>query len=779
LEYFISNKSIRSARALFFFSLLVVAACNPTKYVPQGDTLYDRTYIKVDGGDIGKGDLAPYIRQKPNKRIFGARFHLGLYNWSNLDKDNWFHRWLRNIGEEPVVFDPAATNRSKQQLTEYLRSKGYFDARVDETIEIAKRKSKVFYNIDLAAPYTIRNLKYEVDDPDLQKYIYFDSLACLVQRNERYDFDKLTAERARLERLIRDLGFYSFSIDNIRFRINDTIGNNEVDIAYIVRNQQVAGPGGTITMMPPDRFKVGSIYIFPEYDPGKVLSVGSDAYISDLDTISHNDFHFIGPSGKPRVRHDLIMQSLFITPGSLYSATRTESSHKRLSSLKSYRLINIGYREQEGTPADSLGRKSLDAVIQLTPFNQQSFTYLLEGTNSGGNYGAAMNLIYQHKNLFNGARQFNLTFKGAYERLSEEVTGFRSTQELGAEASIQFPEFLVPFLKKENFIRKYNPRSFLQLAYNYQKIPVYTRTVANASFGYNWNQDLFKSHMLYPFRMNLVKLPYIDPDFAVRIDTSSYLSFSYKDVLIMGGSYTFTFNNQVIQKSSDNIFFKINLETAGNLLALGSRLSGAEKSDDTYQLFGQQYAQFFKTDIDYRYNWIMNDVSAIVYRAFIGAGIPYGNSKALPFEKQYFGGGSNGVRAWQVRSLGPGSFLNDIPSFVNQTADIKLEFNAEYRFKLFWILEGAVFADAGNIWTIRDDPDRPGAVFRFNKFIDDMAVGTGLGMRFDLKFVLLRADMGIKLRDPAIQDTPKWIRLRRPYNFREDFTFVLGIGYPF
>lgn len=779
MEYFVSNKNRRFGKLLLFLVIIALAACNPTKYVPQGETLYDRTYINVDGGDIGKGELSPYIRQKPNKRIFGSRFHLGLYNLSNLDKEKWPHGWLRNIGEEPVIFDPAATTRSKLQLTEYLRSKGYFDARVDETIEISRRKSKVYFNVDLAEPYTVRRVNYEVDDMVIRNLIFFDSLERLVRVNERYDFDLLNAERARLERLIRDQGFYKFSQENIRFRINDTIGNNKVDITYLIRGQQVMQPDGNVTTLPESRYALRDIYIFPEYDPGRVLSDGAEKYIASLDTVSYDGYYFIGPPGRPRIRHDLIMQSLFITPVSLFNATRTENSHKRLNSLKTYRLVNISYREDDSGITVKEGAKSLDAVIQLTPFSQQSFTYLLEGTNSGGNYGAAMNLIYQHRNLFHGAQQFNLTLKGAYERLSEEVTGFSSTQELGAEASVQFPEFLVPFLKRENFIRKYNPKSFIQLAYNYQKIPVYTRTVANASFGYNWSQNQYKSHMFYPFRMNLVKLPYIDPDFAVRIDTSSYLSFSYKDVLIMGGSYTFTFNNQILQKSGDNIFFKINFEAAGNLLALGSRLSDAAKVDDSYQLFGQQYAQFIRTDIDYRYNWVMSDVSSVAYRVFIGAGVPYGNSKALPFEKQYFGGGSNGVRAWQVRSLGPGSFVNDMPSFVNQTADIKLEFNAEYRFKLFWILEGAVFADAGNIWTIRDDPDRPGAVFKFNKFIDDLAVGTGLGMRFDLKFVLLRADMGVKLRDPAIQDTPKWIRLRRPYSFREDFTFLLGIGYPF
>jgi len=779
LEYFVSNKNKKSSGWLLLISLVLLASCNPTKYVPQGESLLDRNYIEINGDEVTQGELKPFLRQQPNKRIFGSRFHLGLYNWSDLDKERWPHGWLRNIGEEPVIFDPYAAYRSKEQLLLYLRSKGYFDAVVMETIETAKKRSKVFYEIDTSDPYTIRNLNYEVEDSALLAIIEFDAQNCLIKKGGRYDFDDLAAERSRIERLIRDHGYYAFSSDFIHFRVNDTIGNNLVDITYFVRGAKSAGRlAEPEVVIPHSKYNVRNVYVYPEFDPGEAMSAG-DRYFSSLDTVLHEGYYFITPTGKPRIRFDLLEQNLLINPGLPFNVTRTERTHRQLAALKTYRLVNINYREPPRQASDESPVKSIDAVIQLTPFNQQSFTYLIEGTNSAGNLGAAMNFIYQHKNLFHGAQQFNLKLKGAYETLSEEVTGFRSTQELGVEAGLLFPEFLFPFIRREKFISRYNPRSYLQLAYNFQKIPVYTRTVVNATFGYTWDQGSYRNHMLYPLQMNLVKLPYIDPDFAMRIDTSSYLSFSYKDVLIMGGSYTYTYNDQVIQRSRDHIFFKFNIEMAGNLAALGSRLAGAEKSDDSYTLFGQQFAQYIRSDVDMRYNLIINEVSSVVFRGFIGAGVPYGNSKALPFEKQYFGGGANGVRGWQVRSLGPGSFINDIPSFINQTADMKMELNAEYRFKLFWILEGAVFMDAGNIWTINDDPDRPGAVFKFNKFYDDMAVSTGFGMRFDLNFVLLRTDIGIKLRDPAIQDRPKWIRMRRPYNMQDDFTFMVGIGYPF
>ncbi len=778
MKYFGLNINKKLARNFLLLITFFAVACNPTKYVPSGESLLDRTYIEVNTSDISRRELTGYIRQKPNKRIFGARFHLGLYNLSNIEKDKWPHAWLRNIGEEPVIFDPLSTNRSKEQLKSYLGSKGYFDADVLETIETARKRSKVYYNVDVRTPYTVRNLKYEIADSLIRIVVFIDSGSCVVSRNKPYDLDKLIEERARIERTVRDWGYYNFSSDYVNILVDSTIGRRQVDITIRIDNSLSADGSGELSRVPHSRYRVRNIYIFPEFSPGEAVA-SSSAYYSSLDTLQYKDYYFITHRGKPRINYDLILQTLSVRPNSVFNVSNSERSHKQLNALKTYRLININYQEPPQGPSSGSEFRSIDGVIQLTPFDQQSFTVELEGTNSSGNYGAAVNLIYQHKNLFHGAQQFNFKLKGAYETLSEVETGFRNTQEFGMEANLQFPEFLLPFLKKENFIRKYNPKSYLRLAYNYQKIPVYSRTVANATFGYNWSSGRFNTHMLYPFQMNLVNLPYIDPAFALRIDTSSYLSYSYKDMLIIGGSYTYVFNNQIIQRSRDHVYFKFNIEAAGNLASLANRLAGQPVTDEPFKLLGQEFAQFVRTDVDLRYNRVISDVSTIVYRGFVGAGIPYGNSKALPFEKQYFGGGANGVRGWQVRSLGPGSFYDEVPSFVNQTADIKLELNAEYRFKLFWILEGAVFIDAGNIWTIKDDPDRPGAVFRFDRFIDDIAVGSGFGMRFDLNFVLLRADLGFKLRDPALQGDTKWIRLTRQYNFRDDFAFVFGIGYPF
>lgn len=765
------------------FIVLIISSCNPTKYVPEGETLLNENHVSINKEGVKKSDLLPYIKQKPNKRIFGARFHLGLYNLSNIKKEKWPHGWLRNIGEEPVIYDPYATIKSKDQIKSYVASKGYFDGQVKDTVKTESRKSDVFYKVELLRPYTIRNLKYEIADTNIEKICYFDSIDCVITRGKPYDVDVLQKERSRFERVVRDQGFYGFSAgEHIYFRIDSTVGNRQVDIYYCIREFTKVDEFNRITTVPHSIYKVKNIYIYPDFDPKNALERG-DEYINSLDTINYQGYYFVGTKGKPDIKYYLIIQNLYLKPGATFNFTNQEQSQAHLLGLKVYRLVNISYKDaikDEGYEGSNL---LIDCNIQLTLLSRQSYKIELEGTNSEGDLGGAINLIYQNKNLFRGAELFSMKLKGAYESLTKVDTIRGSTQEYGIEASLRIPKFLLPFIKTEGFIKTYNPTTTISAAYNYQNMPLYEKTTATATFGYNWKARNYQEHFVNPLQLNVVKLPFIDENFRNLIESSNYQSSSYKDVLILGGDYSFIYNNQKIQRSSDYWFLRVNAEVSGNMLAAVSKLSGAKKTDGSYNIRGLPFAQYVRTDFDLRYNVTLNDVSSIVYRGFAGIGIPYGNSKAIPFLKQYFGGGANGIRAWQVRSLGPGSFVPNDSTFLNETADIKLEANAEYRFKLFWILEGALFVDAGNIWTYNSDAARPGSHFAFNKFYKDIAVGTGTGFRFDFKFVIGRIDLGLKLRDPVIADGSKWIIMNRPYNFNfkrnSDLTFVLAIGYPF
>jgi len=775
-----NNIQLSSLRIILLFIVFLISSCHPTKYVPEGETLLESNDIILNKEGIKKSDLMPYVKQNPNKRIFGTRFHLGLYNLSNINKTKWPHKWLRDIGEEPVIFDEYATIKSKNQIKSYVASKGYFDSHVLETIETANRKSKVFYNVDLSPAYTIRNLKYEVADSNIKQLVSHDEVNCLIKSGDSYDVDILQAERSRLERYIKDRGFYAFSNDNMSFRIDSTVGNRQVDIYFVIKNLSTTDTYNKTSSPSYSIYFVRDIYIYPDFVPREALEKGA-AYYESLDTITYQGYHFITSSEKQEIKYDLILQTLYLKPGSVYNVSNTEDTRSHLLSLKSYRLVNIFYDDYTG-PADTADQvKLLNCNIQLTLLTQQSYKIELEGTNTGGYLGGALNLIYQHKNLFHGAELFSMKLKGAYEALKQDSNKLSSTQEFVAETSLRFPRFILPLINTKDFIKKYNPSTQLLAAFNYQDMPFYVRTIATANFGYNWKAGLYQEHIVNPLQLNLVNLIKIDSAFQSGINQSSYQVNSYKDVLIFGGTYSFIFTNQKIKKSRDFWFLRVNADAAGNLLSLAGKVTNADTVNGSYQIFGQPFAQYVRADIDLRYNYAFNDFGSIVYRGYLGVGIPYGNSVAIPFEKQYFSGGSNRIRAWQVRTLGPGSY-NSEEIFLNQTGDIKLEANAEYRFKLFWILEGAVFLDAGNIWTFKDDKSRPGTQFQFNKFYNDIAIGTGVGLRFDLKFVIARVDAGMKLRDPLLPDGSKWIAQNHPYNLRKypgDFTLVLGIGYPF
>jgi len=775
-----NNIQLSSLRIILLFIVFLISSCHPTKYVPEGETLLESNDIILNKEGIKKSDLMPYVKQNPNKRIFGTRFHLGLYNLSNINKTKWPHKWLRDIGEEPVIFDEYATIKSKNQIKSYVASKGYFDSHVLETIETANRKSKVFYNVDLSPAYTIRNLKYEVADSNIKQLVSHDEVNCLIKSGDSYDVDILQAERSRLERYIKDRGFYAFSNDNMSFRIDSTVGNRQVDIYFVIKNLSTTDTYNKTSSPSYSIYFVRDIYIYPDFVPREALEKGA-AYYESLDTITYQGYHFITSSEKQEIKYDLILQTLYLKPGSVYNVSNTEDTRSHLLSLKSYRLVNIFYDDYTG-PADTADQvKLLNCNIQLTLLTQQSYKIELEGTNTGGYLGGALNLIYQHKNLFHGAELFSMKLKGAYEALKQDSNKLSSTQEFVAETSLRFPRFILPLINTKDFIKKYNPSTQLLAAFNYQDMPFYVRTIATANFGYNWKAGLYQEHIVNPLQLNLVNLIKIDSAFQSGINQSSYQVNSYKDVLIFGGTYSFIFTNQKIKKSRDFWFLRVNADAAGNLLSLAGKVTNADTVNGSYQIFGQPFAQYVRADIDLRYNYAFNDFGSIVYRGYLGVGIPYGNSVAIPFEKQYFSGGSNSIRAWQVRTLGPGSY-NSEEIFLNQTGDIKLEANAEYRFKLFWILEGAVFLDAGNIWTFKDDKSRPGTQFQFNKFYNDIAIGTGVGLRFDLKFVIARVDAGMKLRDPLLPDGSKWIAQNHPYNLRKypgDFTLVLGIGYPF
>lgn len=763
-------------RLLIVLLMFSIYSCSTTKYVPENKYLLDKYKVRLNKRKIKDEEFRSYIKPKPNKSILGFKFYLFIYNLSDKDKNNWINRSLRTIGEEPVVYDELQVDKTKNQLELYLRKKGYYDAQVTDTALFHKRKVKVVYEVEENIPYKFGSIKYSFEDSAFAFYILRDTLQSLIKRGNIFDEDVISSERDRIELLLRNRGYYKFVKEEyLFFEADSSRKSHTVDLKFIFRKFREVNPDGLVDIKPHPRYKIGDVFINTDFKSTETM-VDRTEHEEDQDTSVFENFNIIY-SGDPYINPDVIAASTFVLPGEYYNLENVNLSYRHLSSLEVFRQVTIFFSEPEGQ--QELTERKLNCNINLTPYFSQSVTVDPEVTNSSGNIGGRGNLIYQHRNLFHGAENFDFRIKGGIETQKEtNNNNFGNLIELGAETNLKIPKFFLPF-PTEQFMRKFSPKTSISLAYSYQHRPEYTRTIANMSFGYIWKGNRNLTHNLNPLELNYVTIPQMSQEFNDWLQ-GKYIAYSYQPHMLAFSSYNVVFSNQRIQSYRDFIYVRYTLESAGNILYSIIKMGDFQKENVPYELFNTEFAQYLRSDVDFRYYNIVNQYTSVVYRIFAGAGLPYKNSTALPFEKMYFSGGANSIRAWQVRDLGPGSFIELNPGpFPNKTADIKLEFNIEYRFKLFWLMKGAFFMDAGNIWSSNSKDEREGAIFRLDKFYRDIAVGTGFGTRFDFSFFIFRLDLGIKIKDPVYPAGKRWWFIDNRKLHRNDFVLNFGIGYPF
>ena len=746
-------------------------SCSPARYVPESSYLLNKNKIIVKPKKIDRSQLEDYLQQKPNKRILGLRLNLFYYNLSNLNKKRWPHNWLRKIGEEPVVYDPYLTERTIEQFKMYLENKGYYEAKVSDTVRFENRNARITYQINPGTPLRIRKIYYLFEDTGIVSLILNDTANSLINKGMLFDKEKLQNERIRIETLMKQNGYYKFSKEYIYFNAELIPGKHLVDLTLGIK-EYVEGERDRRSMVRHHKkYKIDEVRFYPEYNAYEELT--GHFSNDDQDTLVYENTRFIFGS-KLNIKPQVIYNHNYILPEKTYNIDDYNKTYRTLSSLGLFKFINVNYNEPVEGMKDSAGLYPLNCQIELTQKNIQSFQHEIVGTNSYGDLGVRYNLLYQNLNLFRGAETFNLKFTGAFEALRySRITDLSRTFELGTETRIEIPKFFLPFSLRQ-FVKKYNPNTVLALAVNHRIETQYVRTYANASFGYTWRGNQFLKHSLFPFELNFVQVDEErSRDFLESID-STFLKYSFTDHLVGVSRYSVEYNTQEIGKIRDFVFIKLNFELAGNSLYLINKWTNSRKVDGTYQLFDVPFSQYTRTDLEFKYSRIINARNTLVYRIFSGVGVPYGNSTSLPFEKKYFVGGPNSIRAWNAYSLGP----NSNEKYEN-TGDIKIELNMEYRFKLIWKLEGALFMDAGNIWDIYQQEGRANAYFKWNRFLNDFAIGTGFGTRFDFSIFLLRIDFAMKTRDPLAPKGEKLIPFNRKLNLTDDFTLQFGIGYPF
>lgn len=779
---------LRNHRLMFLLlSLLTIwlAACNSVRHVPAGERLLDdvNIYLNDSSGKLDETQLMTYVRHQENNRLlWTAKLRLGIYNMSGHDTTKWLNRFVRKLGEPPVLYNEAATLSDAQQLHKAMVNAGYLHSSVtvDTVTDKSGRKMKVKYNLDAGRPYTIRSVEYVFPNDTLRELIMRDSMRFKVQPGSLLDRTALEEERDLITARIRNRGYYAFAKEFITFNADTTEGSELVDLTLTVNPPQNTQPLRAI--LPTHReYIVRNIIIIPDYDPGVTDNF---TQYQAVDTVSYKDVTIL--YGKKRyLRPGVLAENCFIRRGRPFRQREVDNTYAALSRLSILKFINIKF-----IPAGDLGDVGLlDAYILLTRGKSQAFSVEVEGTNSEGDLGVAIGLNYSHRNLGHGSETLSTKIRGAYEALNGDIGGLLHNRymEYGLEAGLNFPKFKAPFLK-DRFKRRIMATTELNLSMNYQERPEYTRIISTLGWSYRWSErNRNRRHTFTPIDVNYVYLPESTNDFINQIAPDNpLLRYSYEDHFIMRMGYNYYWSNKRrgtpwSQSNQRNIHtLRVNAEVAGNVLfALSSIFN--HRSDfhsDPYKVFGIHYSQYAKVDADFSSLHIFDSRTALAWHAGFGIGVPYGNSEMLPFEKRFYGGGANGVRGWAVRTLGPGRYpgTNSVSDFINQCGDIRLDLSVEYRAKLFWLLEGALFADAGNIWTIRDYTYQPYGMFKFRNFYKELAAAYGIGLRLDFTYFLLRFDLGMKAHNPAINAEP-WPLIHPRWG--RDHSFHFSIGYPF
>lgn len=768
---------VKKARIYIYFLtvLLLLSGCSVSKFIPDGQYLLDEVHVRSDNKEIKSSEMYSYVRQKPNSKWFSlVKLPMYIYCASGKDSTKWINKLLRKMGDAPRIYDPSVAEETRMQILSAVQNKGYLGAEVVLEEKLKKNKIDAYYRISTGNPYMISSINYNIEDYVIRDLLMNDSIHNNLVEGMRFNVNVLEEERNRITQFLLNRGFYRFNKDYITFQADTVNGTYRIDLTMnIALNEQNNGNNNSLHR----QYKIRKVNYLMDID--NLAAVRNNP---ETDTVEYNQLSIIY-NDKLFLRPGVIASHNRIESGKLYSNRDVMSTYSSLARLGILKYSNIRFVEHfENDSA------YLDAYVSLSRNKNKTLAFQIEGTNSAGDLGAAASVTYTHRNLFKGSETFNIKLRGAYEAVTG-LEGYANNNytEYGIETSLEFPEFMFPFLKSD-FKKSVNAKSQVSAKYNWQIRPEFERTLASAAWSYRWNSKKRASHRLDVLDINYIYMPYRSNTFIEYLnymdEINPLLRYSYEDLFIVRLGYTYTYNSagvstqQTAKKSSYSIRF--NIEESGNLIYGLSKLIHKKPSDgESYRVGNISFAQYVKMDFDFAKNIMIDDRNALVFHIGTGIAVPYGNSKSLPFEKLYFSGGANSVRGWSVRSLGPGGYRGASGSldYVNHTGDIKLDMNVEYRTHLFWKLNGAAFIDAGNVWTLKDRYSDSTGQFSFRRFYKEIAVSYGLGIRFDLDFLILRFDGGMKAVNPMETGIDRF-PLIKP-DFSRDFAFHFAVGYPF
>ena len=767
---------------------MIISSCSNTKFLQEGQQLYTGAKIIVKNDTLSKKEksnlkeaLQEQLRPKPNSSFLGLRPKLYIYNITKEPKkEKGIGYWLKyKIGEKPVLLGDVDREFNKKIIVNYSENKGFFNAKASSDTIAKNKKAQVIYTLKPGARYLISKVNFPEDSTVINSEIQAIKDKTFLKAGNPFDLDVIKAERERIDGHLKDRGFYYFSPDNIIIQADSTVTKEpKVELFVKLKNNTPE--------LAKDQFTIDKTIVFADYNLEDVkLGKYGIPYITDSVEV-YKDLYVIDPENKFKPK--IFDRTLYFNKGDLYNRKDHNLSLNRLISLGVFKFV-----KNEFVVSDSLNHK-FDAYYLLTPRPFQSLRLETLGKTNSANYtGGELNLNWTNRNFFKGAEQLKGAIYGAFD---VQVGGPKDANNIirfGANAQLSIPRIVAPF--RFHSSSAYVPRTNFNIGYEYlSRTELYTLHNFNTSFEYVWKENERKEHDLKVIEVTLVKPQNVtdkyleqitgndDPDLTKRIEPNPSLQRVIDKQLIFGPTYNYTYTNTMLPKKN-TFYYKGSLDLAGTITGL---VSGADaKAGKQKELFNIPFSQYAKMEHDFRYYRKVNDKNTIATRFIAGIGYPYGNSTTMPYVKQFFVGGSNSIRAFRARTLGPGSYdpRNEQASFFfDQSGDIKLEMNAEYRANIYKFLNVAVFADAGNVWLINEDDDKPGGKFS-KDFIKEIAVGAGVGLRLDFSILILRLDLAMPLRVPYYEEGNRWTFDRFDFGsgaWRKDNLILnIAIGYPF
>lgn len=729
---------MKGLRCIFIMAVTVMSiiSCSTTRVLQDDQFRLAKNKIKIENDrKFNPNLLQPYLKQKPNSYfIFGWNPFLNVYNWQNGKGKGW-DKLVKKIGVAPVIYDAEQVENSILNLENHLNYLGYYDSHVESNILVKRRKVNVTYNVTLGKRYPIKEITYTLPQRgEFTTDFLKDTASMSVKVGDYLSESALEAETERSSVEMRNRGFYNFN-KNYYFFEADTLTCPDSAILHLTINEY------TRNESPKEAEPIRRFFF-------------RDVSISYPKTVN--------------IKEKVLRNLNTIVPGDPYSSTLVNTTYNRLSALRIFSSVNIGM-----TQVDT---NLVDCSISLSQSKVQGFKVNLEGsTNSSGLFGVSPQLSYYHKNIFRGGEWLNLSFMGNFQfKFNDDIR----SNEFGVGAGLSFPRFFpLPY----KYFKGSVPRTDINISYNYQDRPEYTRNIISTSYGYTGSLKGKFFYQAYPIQMNIVHLVNLDPNFYNTLANDPFLRNAYQDHFDLGSGLSLYYTTNAESVPKESFFYsRMQFDIAGNLLSAFNPLM-KQDANGARVIWNTPYSQYVRGELTLGRTWIFGRKGgqALATRLLAGAGYAYGNSSALPFEKHFYGGGSNSLRGWQARTVGPGLSPRDT-SFVipNQTGDMKLEANIEYRFNMFWKVAGAVFVDAGNIWTLKDDGTENGrkSMLTGDTFGKSIAANWGVGLRLDFSFLILRLDLGLKVHDPAREQ--RWVGPDQWFK-RDGYALHFGVGYPF